>query len=325
MKLFSIIIPIFNVEEYIKKCFDNIYSQGINDDCFEIIAVNDGSTDNSMGVVDGFSKTHNNIIIINKSNGGVSSARNVGIENARANYLIFLDPDDFFAPDSLLVIKNEIEQQNVDLFVLRSLRSSNMSEVYSWLGLFKDKCVISGKDAYKVGYTRGSVCGCVFSRIFVNRFNIRFFERARNCEDTMFFFLCQIHADAVMFRNKEFYVVYERESSASRCMSKEKVLLMFDNLDYVSRYAIQNCITDKLALDMLETLRYLLISNLTYFCIWYNGKKSLKLLKENGIAQYLPVNVQYGTISRGANKFYTFLMNNLFSVYFYLRLLKFKK
>lgn len=325
MKLFSIIVPIFNVEEYIKKCFDNIYSQGIDDDCFEIIAVNDGTPDNSMTFVEEFTKIHNNIVVINKPNGGVSSARNVGIENAKGDYLIFLDPDDYFASGSLLAIKNEIEQQYVDFFVLRSHRSSNMSEAYPWLGLFNDKCVISGKDAYKVGYTRGSVCGCVFSRVFINRFNIRFFEKARNCEDTMFFFLCQMHADSVMYLNKEFYVVYERESSASRSMSKEKVLLMFDNLDYVYKYATLNGITDNLALDMLETLRYLLISNLTYFSIWYNGKKSLKLLKEKGVAKYLPVNVKYGVISRGANKFYTFLMNNFFSVYFYLRLLKFKK
>lgn len=325
MKQFSIIIPIFNVEDYIKKCFANIYSQGIDDEYFEIIAVNDGTQDNSMRYVDEYSKLHNNIIVINKPNGGVSSARNVGIENASGKYVVFLDPDDYFAPNSLLAIKDEVKQQDADFFVLRSHRSRNMSEAYSWLRLFKDKCIISGKEAYKAGYIRGSVCGCIFNRIFIENYNLSFLENARNCEDTMFFFLCQMYASTVVFLNREFYVVYERDSSASRSMSDEKILLMFSNLDYVSNYASQNDITDELSLDMLETLKYLLISNLTYFAIWYNGKKSLKLLKKNGIVRYLPINVKLGPISDGINKLYVFLINNLFSLYFYLRLLKFKK
>lgn len=322
-KLFSIIIPIFNVEEYIKKCFDNIFSQGIDDDDFEIIAVNDGTPDKSMDYVEEFKKVHDNIVTINKSNGGVSSARNVGIENAKGKYLIFLDPDDYFADKSLLAIKNEVEQNNVDFYVLRSHKSSNMNDAYPWASLFKDKSVKSGIEMYQANYVRGSVCGCIFCRDFINRFNIRFYERTRNCEDTIFFFLCQIYAERIMFLNKEFYVVYERENSASRSMSEDKILLMFNSLDYVQQYAEQNNITDELALDMLETLRYLLISNLVYFCIWYNGLKSLSLLREKKIQKYLPIKVKNGPIACGINKYYTLLINNAFSLYFYLRLFKF--
>lgn len=324
MKLFSIIIPIFNVEEYIKKCFDNIFSQGIDDDDFEIIAVNDGTPDKSMDYVEEFKKVHDNIVTINKPNGGVSSARNVGIENAKGKYLIFLDPDDYFADKSLLAIKNEVGHNNVDFFVLRSHKSSNMNDAYPWASLFKDKSVKSGIEMYQANYVRGSVCGCIFCRDFINRFNIRFFEKARNCEDTIFFFLCQMYARHIMFLNKEFYVIYERASSASRSISKEKILLMFGNLDYVQEYAVMNNVTDELALDMLESLRYLLISNLTYFCIWHNGAKSLRLLKENNIKKYIPIKVKMGAMSCGLNKFYILLMNYSFSIYFYLRLLKFR-
>lgn len=323
--LFSIIVPIFNVEKYINTCFENIYSHGLKDENFEIIAVNDGTTDNSMEYVSEFKKKHNNIVIINKSNGGVSSARNVGIDNAKGTYLIFLDPDDYFSPNSLLEIKNDIEQQDVDFFILHSHKSSNMCEVYRWSTLFNDRCIKSGIEIYKAGYLRGSVCGCVFRRDFIDKYNIRFYENARNCEDTMFFFLCQMHASSIMFLNREFYIVYERENSASRSISKEKLLMMFNNLDYIQQYIVQNHVTDKLQLDMLETLKYILVSNLTYFCIWYNGFKSLRLLKKNKINGYIPIHIKYGAMSHGLNKLYIQLMNSSYTLYYLMRLIKFNK
>lgn len=324
MKLFSIIVPIYNVEEYIEKCFNNIYSQGIDEDDFEIIAVNDGTPDDSMKHVEKFQEKHDNITIVNKSNGGVSSARNTGIGMAAGKYLLFLDPDDYFATNSLSSIRDDAEQQECDIFVLRSMKSNGMAESYRWQTLFADRYTDIGKEIYKKGYTRGSVCGCLFKKEFINRFNIRFYEKVRNCEDTIFFFLSQMHAESIMFLDKEFYIVYERENSASRSFSEEKMLMMFNNLEYVQQYAAANRITDETCIDMLETLKYLLISNLTYFSICYKGSKSLQLLKQHGITRYLPKAIKYGAISYGTNRLYRQLMSISFTLYYYLRLFKHK-
>lgn len=322
MKLFSIIIPIYNVEQYITKCFNNIYSQGIEDNRFEIIAVNDGTPDNSMKYIEEFQKKHDNIVVINKKNGGVSSARNVGICNAKGEYIIFLDPDDYLADGALSIIEKDIVGYNADIFVLRSIKSVSNTEVYTWTGLFTDRHTDSGTEIYKKGYTRGSVCGCIFNKDFINKYNIRFYEKAKNCEDTIFFFLCQMHAGNVTFVNSEFYMVYERENSASRNISEEKLLLMFNNLEYIKEYGENNNVTDEICLDMLETLRYLLISNLTYYSIMYNGTESLKMLKQNNIGKYLPITIKYGTISKGINKWYNRLMNVSYRLYFYMRSIK---
>ena len=79
MKL-SLILPIYNVEEYIPKCLDSIYAQGLDEENFEVISVVDGSPDNSIDVVNEHSKRHKNLVVIDTENGGVSSARNKGIE-----------------------------------------------------------------------------------------------------------------------------------------------------------------------------------------------------------------------------------------------------
>ena len=322
MKLFSIIIPIYNVEQYITKCFNNIYSQGIEDNKFEIIAVNDGTPDNSMKYVEEFKKGHDNLIVIDKKNGGVSSARNIGISNAKGKYIIFLDPDDYLAEGALPMIERDIVGSNADIIVLRSIKSASCTEVYTWTGLFPDRYTAPGTEIYKKGYTRGSVCGCIFNKDFINKHNIRFYEKAKNCEDTIFFFLCQMHANNVTFVNREFYMVYERENSASRNISEEKLLLMFNNLEYIKEYASCNNVTDETQLDMLETLRYLLVSNLAYYSIMHNGRASLKMLKQNNIGNYLPIKIKYGTISKGINKWYNRLLNVSFRLYFYMRSIK---
>ena len=94
MPKFSIIIPIYNVEEFIKECLDSVMSQTFKD--YEVIAVNDGTKDNSMDIVKKYK-----VKIINQENGGLSSARNTGVKHAKGEYIIFLDSDDTIERDLL--------------------------------------------------------------------------------------------------------------------------------------------------------------------------------------------------------------------------------
>lgn len=94
MPKFSIIIPIYNVEKYIKKCLDSVFNQTYKD--FEVIAVNDGTKDNSMDIVKNY-----DVKVINQKNGGLSSARNKGVKKASGEYIIFLDSDDYWENELL--------------------------------------------------------------------------------------------------------------------------------------------------------------------------------------------------------------------------------
>ncbi|PJW13251.1 glycosyl transferase family 2 [Geobacillus sp. Manikaran-105] len=93
LHVYSIVVPVYNVESYLRRCLDSLLSQSLND--IEIIVVNDGSTDNSLEILNEYAKKDNRVIVVNKSNSGVSSARNEGICIARGEYIGFVDPDDW--------------------------------------------------------------------------------------------------------------------------------------------------------------------------------------------------------------------------------------
>ena len=90
----SIIIPVYNVEKYIRTCIESIFRQGLNEDDFEVIIVNDGSKDRSVEVIQDLIKLHENTIIMNQENQGSSVARNNGIAAAKGEYILMPDPDD---------------------------------------------------------------------------------------------------------------------------------------------------------------------------------------------------------------------------------------
>ena len=99
--ILSIIIPIYNVEKYIKDCVESVLNQRKNADEVEVILVNDGTPDNSMSIVDTAVKDLKGIYIINKENGGLSSARNAGLMMARGDYIWFVDSDDTLLPNAI--------------------------------------------------------------------------------------------------------------------------------------------------------------------------------------------------------------------------------
>ncbi|MBO6213490.1 glycosyltransferase family 2 protein [Algoriella sp.] len=110
MKL-SIIIPVYNTEKYIKKCIDSILIQSFSD--YELLLINDGSTDDSAKICDEYSKIDDRIKVLHKKNGGVSSARNLGLDNAEGKFVFFVDSDDYLLEDSLNFLKKE---EDVDLY-----------------------------------------------------------------------------------------------------------------------------------------------------------------------------------------------------------------
>ena len=91
----SIIVPVYNAEKYIKRCVNSILNQSFKE--WELILVDDGSSDNSGQICDDYSRQYNNIMVLHKNNGGVSSARNTGIKNATGKYIMFCDSDDYVA------------------------------------------------------------------------------------------------------------------------------------------------------------------------------------------------------------------------------------
>lgn len=111
-KLLSIIVPIYNVEKYVKDCLNSLLNQDVPSDLYEVICIDDGSPDNCAVIIDDYYKIYDNLTVIHHKNGGVSSARNRGLEIVTGKYIWFVDSDDLIANNSLSLVFEELRNQN---------------------------------------------------------------------------------------------------------------------------------------------------------------------------------------------------------------------
>lgn len=140
MPKFSIIVPIYNVEQYLNKCIDSILNQTFTD--YELILVNDGSTDNSSNIINSYK--NENIIIINQENQGLSEARNSGLKKSTGEYVLFVDSDDYIDKDLLLNLNKSIDNEpDLVRFQLRVI--GNTSKNYPE----EEFVSLNGVDAFK--------------------------------------------------------------------------------------------------------------------------------------------------------------------------------
>jgi glycosyltransferase, group 2 family protein len=109
--LISFIIPVYNTGKYLQKCIESVYCQGLPNEEFEVIAINDGSTDNSFYILESLSRKYSNLLIYDQENQGLSAVRNRGVKIAQGKYVQFLDSDDYLVPDQLQLILTE---ENID-------------------------------------------------------------------------------------------------------------------------------------------------------------------------------------------------------------------
>lgn len=114
MTLFSIVIPVYNVESYLKECLDSVLGQTCGD--FEAVCVNDGSTDGSLSILEDYAARDSRIRIISQPNGGLSAARNTGIDAAQGDYILFLDSDDWLESNTLQTLVDGLDSEDMLCF-----------------------------------------------------------------------------------------------------------------------------------------------------------------------------------------------------------------
>ena len=150
--MLSVIIPVYNVENYLNECLDSVTSQTLDD--MEIIFIDDGSTDNSPDILKEYSKKDKRIKIITKENGGQATARNLGIKEAQGEYIAFVDSDDFIEPTMFEKLYTKAKDNNLDIAMCKIATFDNQTEEikdnvwYYMLGVFRDfeKDIFNHKD-----------------------------------------------------------------------------------------------------------------------------------------------------------------------------------
>ncbi|WP_203258635.1 glycosyltransferase family 2 protein [Hyunsoonleella ulvae] len=183
----SIIIPLYNVEDYLTHCIESLLNQNLLIDDYEILIIDDGSTDNSLKIAKSIASSSKNIKVYSKENGGVGSARNKGLDLAIGEYIYFIDPDDYLASNVLKSILENAEKSKLDVLTFVSLGTEkfNLSKSFTHP---KQQFVVekkSGIDFIGDFCFKNEVWWYIVKRAFVKKINLRFIE-GRWMEDAIF-------------------------------------------------------------------------------------------------------------------------------------------
>lgn len=263
----SVIIPIYNVEKYIDKCLDSVMNQTLKE--IEIVCVNDGSLDGSMEAVRRKAGHDNRIVIVEKENGGLSSARNAGLDRAQGEYVLFLDSDDALVPDALELLYTKAADNQLDniffgattVYESRKVKRTNYRRYNQY---YCRRCsypeVLSGAEMFRVLVAnkeyRVSACLQMSRRQFLLGKGIRFVEGILH-EDNLYTLQVILGAARVMVLNEALYIRLIRSGSIMTAKSNIRSSWgYFVCLEEMIKYANNTNYSD----EVRESLNYIVMN-----------------------------------------------------------------
>lgn len=224
MKL-SIIVPIYNVEQYILDCIQSVYRQALSENDFELILVNDGTQDNSFGVIKDIIHQHTNITIVEQNNQGLSAARNTGLSYAKGDYVLFLDSDDLLIDNtipSLLALSEKMPDlivagfQKMDNDEITNFKTSSLENI-----IVEEK---SGEELFlkDLNPQQCYVWRTLYRKEFLDYNNLKFI---RNIffEDIPFTTECYLKACRCVITSQIFYIYRQRNDSIVSTLNIKKI------------------------------------------------------------------------------------------------------
>ena len=275
----SVIIPMYNAEKYIKRCIESVYRQDLDINNFELLVVNDGSTDNSLEIVKDYLTSYKNIRFFSQKNSGQGAARNLGIKHATGEYILFLDSDDFLLPQSINKILSIVKHVSCDVinFLMEvELPTGNVKE--SYLYHYDYDKIYSGKELLlRTGINIGSACSSLYKRSFILRNNI-FFPVDMKHEDVFFSYQIYTFASRVIFTKTHAYYYCWHPDSTDRKKSYENLKLL-QLSDISQAYYLNKLSLDKrVNKELREHLKK--ISNSTLMSLFWSILRNSSVLSK---------------------------------------------
>lgn len=204
--LVSLIVPIYNVETYLEECLDSALGQSLS--AVEVICVNDGSTDGSRAILKSYETHDPRVRVIDKENGGLSSARNVGIDASRGEIIMFLDSDDMLTSDACEKVCKRFAETSADIVTFgaecfpEGAASTHMKECLSPHDIVYHTF---SEDLLFKENSRPYACRSAFRRTYLDEHHLRFFEDITFGEDQVLFFQAYPQASAVALMSDKLY------------------------------------------------------------------------------------------------------------------------
>jgi len=218
----SVIIPVYNTKEYLYRCIEPMVRNIVKD--IEVIFVNDGSTDGSLEILKNFEEKYDFVNVINQENQGLSVARNVGIRQAKGDYFILLDSDDWLEWENILKIHQIAVRKDLELvgfklqFVNQNGEIIGVSDKHPLV--YEKK--ITGKEAVVQGYHPSSACLFLYKTSFIIDNNLEFYKGIMQ-EDVEFTLRILLNANSVLFTDKIGYNYFRRSDSMTTTLSEERI------------------------------------------------------------------------------------------------------
>lgn len=215
----SIILPVFNAERFLPQCLDSILRQTYQD--WELIAVDDGSKDGSMEILQSYEKRDNRIHIISKKNEGVSIARNIALKHAHGDYIYFVDSDDIVMQDALSILIRTLESNNAT-FVKSDFLPINEHGKQLFINKkqgirrrYEGKIIDSEMFYSKILMDEFFLWTCLFRRDIIEKNKIRFIPHCRLMEDAAFIVEYLLHSSRNVYKDACVYGYRKYEGTAS--------------------------------------------------------------------------------------------------------------
>ena len=231
--LISIIVPVYNVEEYLDRCVESIVNQIYTN--IEIILVDDGSPDNCPKMCDEWAEKDNRIKVIHKENGGVSSARNIGIDNADGDYISFVDSDDYVENNFISSLLSGCQNNEAQLSVCGCCINDNDKVIKAESTVLVnsyDACIMLF-DYGNCHYFEGYSCNKLYKKDIIKDNCLKFDTSFKMCEDTLFNFNYIKCINNVCVLDEALYHYCSRKDSAAR---SKKIQNYFDLLLLINRF-----------------------------------------------------------------------------------------
>lgn len=313
MKKLSIIIPVYNAENHIYKCLKSCIDQDLSISEFEIIVINDGSTDNSLQIINQIALKYNNIKVIDKFNEGVSSARNLGLNVAQGNYVGFVDADDYVDPKMYQLLLKNIKKNNSDLAYCGFIQfKESINKINRFYPLYSSG---NGSEIINELVTKRKslpIWTCIIKNQVIEENNIRFEKKCKYGEDQEFIFKILCHSKHISIEKKYLYYYRRNENNAVA----QKKLSQFDYpiaMVRVRNYLIKNKISKSVVnnfnhIQIPWSIKYV-INNIVDSKI--TVKHIIKHINVNHLNTYLKNNSNYLISSRIWN------LNPYLYIYFY--------
>ncbi len=232
MSKISVLIPVFNVERYLKQCLDSIIGQSFQE--IEVICVDDGSSDRSGAILDEYAQADSRIKVIHKKNTGYGNSMNTAIDSARGDYIVIIESDDFAEPDMLYKLHQAALESGADIVKANHFSHHQGKDRFTdWLKNYPKRQILNVNLCPKILDMADTIWTCLYKRKFLTDYKIRFHETlGASFQDISFSLQGWIYAKAVYFI-PDAVLHYRIDNPDSSMHSPHKVFCVFDEYEWL--------------------------------------------------------------------------------------------